>query len=151
MEVVMFRRGLFFRLIGFILITVLLFAAGSALYRAGYSQGLTIGAAMASDDAELRAPWPAVPGYPYLYPYGYGLARGPSLGVFFLGGLALLFLAIFTLRPRRMWHTGKHGYPHGWKWDQHPDWPTPWQRSQQNQAKAEQDEAENSPPEGDVA
>jgi hypothetical protein len=122
----MFRRGLFFRLIGLLVILALLAAGGSLIFRAGYSQGFLAGglAAGAEGGAELFR------GLPYgmaphgWYGPGYGFSPlGPFLGLLFFGGLIFLFFGLFR-RPFRRYHSsfghwqtegGPHWNPEAWE------------------------------------
>lgn len=111
----MFGRGSFFvRLLGLLILAGLLFAGGTLIYRAGYSQGLVESPAVAQamSSALESGQLPLYPGYRYaplpgLWP-GYGFSPfGLLLGLFFFGLLALFALRlVFRPRFRGPWGAG---------------------------------------------
>jgi hypothetical protein len=138
----MFGRGSFFvRLLGLLILAALLFAGGTLIYRAGYSQGLVESPAMAQamSNAFESGQLPFYPGYRYvplpgLWP-GYGFSPfALFLGLFFFGLLALFALRlVFRPRFRGPWgHWGRHpayayGGPGKGPQGEWPAWKGHWQ------------------------
>ena len=116
------ERSFFFRLLAALLLISLLVAAGTLVYRAGFSQGYANGAAISSGEGGQTAP-PAGPGYLYYPYYGRGFF-GPRFGFFpffpiigfFFFGLLFFGLLRFLFWPRR-W-----GYPGHWRGYGPPPW-----------------------------
>lgn len=113
------------RLVGFILFVLLvgglLSVGGSAIYRAGYSQGLAT--ELASGAEEGLAPFP---GYPYgpRGAYGFGFGFLPLLcgiGILFFAGMFLLggIAKAFRFRRMRMHPDGPGREYWGRKWHEY--------------------------------
>lgn len=105
------ERSFFFRLLAALLLIGLLVAAGTLVFRAGFSQGYASGAAISSGEGGQAVPRVG-PGYPY-YPYYPGFF-GPRFGFFpffpiigfFFFGLLFFGLMRFLFWPRRWGHPG---------------------------------------------
>lgn len=163
----MFGRGSFFvRLLGLLILAGLLFAGGTLIYRAGYSQGLVESPAVAQamSSALESGQLPLYPGYRYaplpgLWP-GYGFSPfGLLLGLFFFGLLALFALRL-VFRPRfrgpwgrRGWHPAyAYGGPGkdpqgGWPaWKGHWQWVAEGEQAPASEAGREGTDPRTQPP-----
>ncbi len=126
----MFRRGLFVRLMGFLVIIALLVAGGSLIFRSGYSQGLVAGGLADGAEGGLELyrgmPYGVAPYYWYGPRFGFSLF-GPFLGLLFFGGLIFLFFGLFR-RPFRRFH----GNAGRWQGQDGSDWkPEAWEEHMQ--------------------
>jgi hypothetical protein len=136
-RLIMFYRGIFWRILLAVLLVGLLVLGGGALYRAGWAQGYQAAALAASASGSEGAPvapyygvYPQYPAFgypPFFAPFWapFGLCLG--VGFFFL----LLFLIGGLFRPHRWGHWGggpKHG---DWQGGPMPPWVKEWKESQQ--------------------
>lgn len=140
----MFGRGFFIvRLLATLLLIGLLIVGGTALYRAGFTQGYAQAALTATKDAPQAAP--GYLGYPgWMYP-GFGFFPFMMFPGMFFFGLLFFFVVVGLFRfaifgPRRWGYPpmGAHGeHGHGY--------PPPWARGwSQNEPEAGKQEPEKS-------
>lgn len=142
----MFRRGMFFRVLGAILLLVLLVAGGFAIYRTGVMQGYALGVTAELGNVPGAAPEVPALVMPYLYarPYGgYGPGFPPFGGFGFIFPLFLGLLFFFLLirlifRPWGWGWSGPHAY---WKQYGPPPWAKNWEKGE---SKGEEKPTENS-------
>jgi hypothetical protein len=127
----MYRRGIFFRIVLAIILVLLIAAGGAAAYRMGWSQGYLAGSALESvEGLESRLMAPAFGGHMYgLYYPGFGF---PFLGLCF--GIGFIFLIMFLLGGiLRPWQ--RRGWAHHGKWG--PPWVKDWEEYQKYKAEKE--------------
>lgn len=113
------RGTIFVRVLAALLLAGILLVAGSAVYRAGYSQGYAEAALDAQSSGEAvpqgRLGWRAMPFFPgFIRPYFGFFPVFPLFGIFLFG---LLFLfALRVLFGARHWASPGHwhGHPHPW-------------------------------------
>lgn len=142
----MFRRGIFFRVLGALLFLALLAVGGVAIHRAGMAQGCALGVATAVESGELpegTLPNNPMQMMPYMYgrPFGgwYGHGFHPFGGFGFIFPLffgLLFFMFIMRMIFRPMWGWGG---PHGWHHQGPPPWAKDWDKGER---KAEEKPAE---------
>lgn len=140
----MFRRGVFFRVLGAILLLVLFVAGGFAIHRAGVAQGYALGVATAQSETGELPDNPALM-MPYMYArpfggwYGYGFHPFGGFGFIFSLFFGLLFLFFITRLIFRPWGwAGPHTY-----WKHHggvPPWVKDWEKGE---TKGEEKSPEN--------
>ena len=132
----MFRFGILWRILMILVLVALLVGGGTALYRAGLSQGYQAGIVAAGKAGSAPATPQQLPYYGYGYPpfglypgFGYPIGFpffGPLIGIGFFLLIFFLISGIFRFAFRRHWAgRGDWGYgpygpgpwgqgPHGW-------------------------------------
>ena len=140
----MFRRGIFFRVLGALLFLALLAVSGAAIHRAGVAQGYALGVATAVESGEL--PEGTLPNNPmqmmsYMYArpfgwYGHGFHPFGGIGFIFPMFFGLLFFFFIMRMIFRPWGWGG---PHGYGHHGPPPWAKDWEKGER---KAEEKPAE---------
>jgi hypothetical protein len=140
---IMFRRGIFFRVLGVVLFLALLAVGGVAIHRAGMAQGYALGITAASAETGTvpeTLPNNPIQMMPYMYGrpfggwYGHGFHPFGGFGFIFPMFFGLLFFFFIMRLIFRPW-----GWSHGWHHQGPPPWAKDWEKGER---KAEEKPAE---------
>jgi hypothetical protein len=138
----MYRRGIFFRIVLAIILVLLIIAGGAAAYRMGWGQGYVAASALESGEG-LESGLMSPPFRGHLYsPYYFGFGF-PFLGLCF--GIGFIFLIMFLLggilkpwRRRRWAHHGKWGPPWVKDWEEYQKYKAEKEATTEEQAGADE-------------
>jgi hypothetical protein len=141
----MYRRGIWLRILLALVLVVVLVGGGMAVYRAGWVQGYQAGTLLSGNEGGEFVPLvpqfrgqlyhPFMPGFGFPF---YGLCL--SIGFIFL--IMFLIGGIFGPWGRRRW-VGHHHYGK-WGYGPVPPWVKDWEEHQRKHAQEEGDSEENS-------